>query len=224
MTKEERARVDWLDWLLLGTLSGVPFLLRRERELFVSAGVEDALDRVEGLVEAAVGVDIPDNLGELLGLVLERLTAGGGVGIAGELYEIVRSVLPGDKHFDLRRAAVRIFSRKIDAQSGLTGAQLLQRSWTKTIDAQLEAELRGMGIAEKLAVCQALVDGAVKELITVAAALHAYPALAAALIAAKEAVDVPAINTSRRGRTLGVEKVRRHLVNSSRAITGDDLQ
>ena len=161
-------------------------------------------------------VDIPSDLGELLQLVVEK--AGGG----RLLYDVIQEVLPGEQRFDLRRSVERVFSRKVDAQSGRTGAQLLQRCITKTIDAQVESVQRGLDVEERLALSQELANNTARELIRAALAVVAYPALACAVVVAKEAVDIPALSAGRRARTGGVEAVKDALLNAARTISGDD--
>jgi hypothetical protein len=188
-----------------------------ERRLLMSNEL-DRLKEAEDLLEGVTGFDIPDNLGELLGLIAPTL------GVRSDLYEVISSLVPGEQHLDLRRALHRVFTRKIDAQSGSTGAQMLQRCITKTIDSQVEHSLQGAGLEVRLLVSQEMADNACRSLLAAAAALHAYPRLAAAVVAAKEAEDAAAMSIARRERTAGVELLRKHFLNSARAITGDDTK
>ena len=161
-------------------------------------------------------------LKDLLPDVLEAVS-----GAAGEqkgLKAIIAEVLTGEERFDLRRACERIFNRKVTAQEGRSGAQLLARSLIKQIDHFCEAEANGLTYSERGVIVQQLAENAALELVAAADALLRYPACAIAVCEAKAKEDVPAISAGRRARTIAADKIKNSLLNVARKVGGDDYQ
>lgn len=154
---------------------------------------------------------------DLLPLLLAK------IGPGKMLSEIIGDVLGGEPG-DIQKAAARIFNRKVTAQEGRTGAQLFTRAVVKQVDAAFEAEFHGLTLEQRTAIVQEMANNAARELLLAAQAIVKYPEAAAAVYAAKEATDIPALAAARRGRTIGSDAFKNAILNTARAIAGDDPQ
>lgn len=147
---------------------------------------------------AREAVNIPDLLDEVLGAAM----AGGNIG----------------------RGVERILQKRLTAEQGRAGSQALSRAITKQIDGILEHEMRGVTIEQRRALLRPLAEAAALHLMNAAAALAAYPDVAADVVAAKEARDASAVVAARRARLEVEQRLDKALLNASRALTGGDSQ
>lgn len=156
---------------------------------------------------------------ELLPAVLEKL------GLGREIEAVVQEVIGGGEGtFDLRKGVVRQVQTRVTAQEGRTGAQMLARALYKQVDAFIEQDARGLTHAQRVAICQELCNNAARELVGAATEVALYAQVAGAVKDAKEKQDPKAMSTARRDRSISNERLKSRLLNTVRAVAGDEPQ
>jgi hypothetical protein len=174
-------------------------------------------DLLETIAENPVATAEKFLLSGVLPLVLSKL------GLPRSLETIIGEVLPGEDRFDLRRAFKRLLQRRVTAQEGRSGADMLARAIVKQIDAHYEIQADKLTLLEKHAVVTELAQNIARQLVLAADVITQYPALAYAVNDGKARSDVRGIATARAARTLMVEDLKQALINSARAACGDDV-
>ena len=144
---------------------------------------------------------------------------------AVSLPELIVEVLGGAVSGEsLRRGVERIISRRLTAEQGRMGALSLSRSLTKQIDGTLEAEMRGVTVAQRRALLRLLVEAASLHFIEAAAALTAYIDAAADLAQAREDKSAGKAVLARLMRVTAEKRLDMALLNANRALMGADRE
>ena len=172
--------------------------------------VDDVLPVVSGFAD---GFDLSD----VLPLVLEK------IGMPAALEVVLFDVLAGDKRADLRKAFKRSIQRRITAQEGRSGAELLARAIIKQIDFHYEVEAKGLTMDERHQIVNTLIQNSARQFLIAADILLSYGVAARDVNAAKQTANVRGLVDARLRRTLMVNEFRDTMVNTVRAIVGDDV-
>ena len=170
------------------------------------------------ILEAAEWKDKP--LAELLDQITLEF-AREAVNIPELLAEVLGAAMA---HGNVGRGVERILQKRLTAEQGRAGSQSLSRALTKQIDGILEHEMRGVTIEQRRALLRPLAEAAALHLMNAAAALAAYPDVAADVVAAKEARDAGSVVAARRARLEVEQRLDKALLNASRALSGADQQ
>jgi hypothetical protein len=187
----------------------------------IAIGTEEkaasVLAQLDG-VEEGEGADGPGSITGLLDELAQRAFA---IGPQPLLTDLINNLITGERRFDLRRALIRIFSRRTAIQEGRTGAQLFARAVTKQIEAHCEAEAIGLSQDEREIIVVALAEGAARELLLAADCVARYAPIAISVNRAKEMRNHVLLAQGRANRTRLAEEFKERLVNVCRAIVGE---